>query len=469
MENDKNDGEEKKIYDISELIREIKDNTEIVQVPIDKGIIYVAIYYSASVHEKYFESYDKYKDYRKAFCSLVLSMINNMVQIDQVVKDIELNDIEKFDDRYLIKILEVTVKQSDDLTEYYNKNVTDNYFERFYHAIEYEKDKYTEHLKNISEKFFGINSILNSSYKYLSNNYTKINELYKYKNRFLKVDYLGFANYAKLMPKYNYIAKSAIPNINMGYLNDTWMKYSSNYAMKNIDYFQEKFVNHNLARLYNNAAKSILANISKPYISRALSKNIVTNIGNIEITDSDIDSMNKYEPSEKEILETQNVVSDIFNESIQQKIDNRWKIFKQNNPLIAKMIKMIFEAIIAYLISLILNNAGNIIKNMINIKSIDNINHQELKVIKKDVAAKIGNEFYKNKNIVFNAYRYIISDKTYIRVKRSANSYCIKKLHKGDFVQVIKKNKHWCYVEYVNEDDNAIRGWVNTIYTRRFD
>ncbi|MEY7999668.1 hypothetical protein AB8U03_05515 [Clostridium sp. Mt-5] len=173
MENNKNDGKEKRIYDISGLIQGIKDNTEIVQISIDKGIIYVPVYYSMSVQKKYFESYDKYKDYRKAFCSLVLSMINNnMAQVDQVVKNIELNDIEKFDDRYLIKILEVTVKQSDDLTEYYNKNVIDDYFERFYHAIEYEKDKYMDHLKNMSE-------IITSSLKGTIETMSKIYEVFQ--------------------------------------------------------------------------------------------------------------------------------------------------------------------------------------------------------------------------------------------------------------------------------------------------
>ncbi|WP_446897705.1 hypothetical protein ACSVC9_12005 [Clostridium sp. LBM24168] len=470
MENNRNNGVEKKNYDISELIKKIKDNTEIVQVIIDKGMIYVPVYYSVSVHKKYFKIYDKYKDCRKAFCGLVLAMINNnMAQIDQVVKNTSLNDIEKFDDRYLIKILEVTVKQSDDLTEYYNKNITDNYFERFYRAIEYEKDKYTKHLKNMSKKFWGINSILNSSYKYLFNNHTKINELYNYKNKFLKGNYSGFAKYTKLMPKYNYIAKSAISNINMGYLNDTWMKYSSNYAIKNINYVQKKFVNYNLARLYNNTARSILANISNPYISHVLSKNIVANIGNIEITDSDINILNKYELSEKEILETQNVVSDIFNESMQQKINDRWELFACKNPLIAKFLKLVIESIMGILIVAIISNGYHVIKTTIDSKNINKNNSEELKIIKKDISTKVKNQFYGNENIIFNYYRYIISDKACIRTGRYMHSYSIMKFHKGDFVQIIKKDKHWCYIEYISEDDNAIRGWVNTIYTRRFD
>lgn len=152
----------KKIHDASELIKSIKNKTKIVQVPSDKGIFYVSVYYNCNAHKKYFEIYDEFKDYRKAFCGLVLSMIkDNMAQVEQKVNNIELNDIENFDDKDLIKILELVVGQSKTLAEYYNKNVIDNYFERFYNAIEYERDKCLKECKNLSKTMLkGLNSAI---------------------------------------------------------------------------------------------------------------------------------------------------------------------------------------------------------------------------------------------------------------------------------------------------------------------
>lgn len=201
------------------------------------------------------------------------------------------------------------------------------------------------------------------------------------------------------------------------------------------------------------------------------------------ITDEDIDSLNNYRPTTEEISETQNIIKDVFSENdtviekknIQQKIDGKWKVFSNKNPLIAKFVMIIITIIITNLINLAIANRNNFVRGITNIIRITidkkNINNEELKIIKKDVSFKIRNEFHENENIIFRTYRYIISDKAYVRVRKSMKSYCIKKLYKGNVVEIIKKNNHWSYVEYIDENnnDNIVKGWVNNIYTRRFD
>ncbi len=139
-------------------------NPQIIEVSTDGGIIYIPIWYSLNVQEKYFDEYEESKDPRKAFCALVLSMVeDNASQTNQSIENININDIYGIDDKYLIDILELIVMQSDDLTQYYKKNSTDNYFEDFYNSISYERDKYikvnkefiariTKHLSEASKK-----------------------------------------------------------------------------------------------------------------------------------------------------------------------------------------------------------------------------------------------------------------------------------------------------------------------------
>jgi|GEM_PF-1510696 len=136
---------------------------QIIEVSTDRGMICIPIWYSLNVQEKYFDEYEESKDPRKAFCALVLSMVeDNASQTNQSIENININDIYGIDDKYLIDILELIVMQSDDLTQYYKKNSTDNYFEDFYNSISYERDKYMSEFKKAFKIPESLKSTINS-------------------------------------------------------------------------------------------------------------------------------------------------------------------------------------------------------------------------------------------------------------------------------------------------------------------
>ncbi|MBY6873397.1 hypothetical protein HYH37_09405 [Clostridium botulinum] len=174
---------EKDQNDLYDNLKKIKDNIQIIEVNIDKGLIYIPIWYNINAHIKYFDEYEKFEDYRKAFCGLIFSMVeDNVPQINQLIDDININDIYKIDDKYLIKVLKLVIDQSDDLTDYYNENFTGNYFEDFYNSINYEKNKC---MKKIQESFKipkSLESIINSVSKitiptYVTKNLQQVNKL----------------------------------------------------------------------------------------------------------------------------------------------------------------------------------------------------------------------------------------------------------------------------------------------------
>ncbi|MEL5897290.1 hypothetical protein AAGC94_04300 [Clostridium sporogenes] len=176
---------EKDQNDLYDNLKKIKDNIQIIEVNIDKGLIYIPIWYNINAHIKYFDEYEKFEDYRKAFCGLIFSMIeDNVPQIKQLIDDININDIYQIDDKYLIKVLKLVIDQSDDLTEYYNEKSTGNYFEDFYDSINYEKNKY---MKKIQESFKipkSLENIINSIPKitiptYVTKNLQQVNEFSK--------------------------------------------------------------------------------------------------------------------------------------------------------------------------------------------------------------------------------------------------------------------------------------------------
>ncbi|NFE24283.1 hypothetical protein EXN54_14940, partial [Clostridium botulinum] len=73
-----------------------KKNTKIIEVNIDKGVLCIPIWYGINAHIKYFDEYEKFEDYRKAFCGLIFSMVeDNVPQINQLIDDININDIYK--------------------------------------------------------------------------------------------------------------------------------------------------------------------------------------------------------------------------------------------------------------------------------------------------------------------------------------------------------------------------------------
>ena len=158
------------------------------------------------------------------------------------------------------------------------------------------------------------------------------------------------------------------------------------------------------------------------------------------------------------------------NISLQQKILNILESFKKANPIIFILIYFfIFSPLqAAYndaVFSLITSNTKTI-ANQVDIL--------EAKTIEKNIKIEVNNILNVNfdsnevKQQVLNQYRYVSTNSLVVRKDKSVGSKAIYTLEFGQVVRLVYKNKNWSLIEYVDEDDNIIKGWVFTRYISKF-
>jgi len=71
---------------------------------------------------------------------------------------------------------------------------------------------------------------------------------------------------------------------------------------------------------------------------------------------------------------------------------------------------------------------------------------------------------------IFNNYRIVFTEYLNVRSGQSIKTKIIAKLHLGQLVRIIRKERNWSLIEYTDEDcEICIRGWVFTRYLKRFD
>jgi len=158
------------------------------------------------------------------------------------------------------------------------------------------------------------------------------------------------------------------------------------------------------------------------------------------------------------------------NISLQQKILNILEKFKQANPII-------FMLIYFFILSPLQSAYNDAVLNLIRSNTkpiIAKVNTSEAKVIEKNIVIKVNNVLNMNfdskevKQQILSQYRYVSTEKLIVRKNKSINSKAIYTLEFGQIVRLLYKNKNWTLIEYVEEDDSIIKGWVFTRYISRF-
>ncbi|MEN8698409.1 SH3 domain-containing protein [Bacillus infantis] len=66
-------------------------------------------------------------------------------------------------------------------------------------------------------------------------------------------------------------------------------------------------------------------------------------------------------------------------------------------------------------------------------------------------------------------YRIVSKDKMIVRITKKKNSEPVGQVKFGTVVEVLYKNKNWTLIEYKNEDEQIVTGWVYTRYLEKLE
>ena len=187
-------------------------------------------------------------------------------------------------------------------------------------------------------------------------------------------------------------------------------------------------------------------------------------------TDSSISYNN-----EKIILDdTVNEINSFIDENIswEEKISKILASIKSKNPIIIFLI-------VTFLIAPFYEYYLDCTKGLINTKietvkadaKAENDKSKIIKDIKKEVAKGVELNCNQDKNIksALNEYRFVTIDCLNVRVNTSTKSKIIYNLKFGQTIRVLNKDKNWTLIEYTDDENVYVKGWVYTRYISRFD
>ena len=147
----------KEITNLGDITEAYKRAIKLVPVNWQDRELEIPVYYSMDAASTYEKAFEETKNYRKAFCKMVLRIIRNsrnVVYQEGEFPTLQLDDIESLSDNDLKKIGEEIIDSSDYLKRF-DEEVTeeaDDFFKKFYLIHKKETEKYREHMKKIAER-----------------------------------------------------------------------------------------------------------------------------------------------------------------------------------------------------------------------------------------------------------------------------------------------------------------------------
>ena len=147
----------KEITNLGDITEAYKRAIKLVPVNWQDRELEIPVYYSMDAASTYEKAFEETKNYRKAFCKMVLRIIRNsrnVVYQEGEFPTLQLDDIESLSDNDLKKIGEEIIDSSDYLKRF-DEEVTeeaDDFFKKFYLIHKKETEKYREHMKKIAEQ-----------------------------------------------------------------------------------------------------------------------------------------------------------------------------------------------------------------------------------------------------------------------------------------------------------------------------
>ncbi|MEN2775223.1 hypothetical protein ABCY62_09275 [Acetivibrio clariflavus] len=147
----------KEITNLGDITEAYKRAIKLVPVNWQDRELKIPVYYSMDAASTYEKAFEETKNYRKAFCKMVLRIIRNsrnVVYQEGEFPTLQLDDIESLSDNDLKKIGEEIIDSSDYLKRF-DEEVTeeaDDFFMKFYLIHKKEAEEYREQMKKIVER-----------------------------------------------------------------------------------------------------------------------------------------------------------------------------------------------------------------------------------------------------------------------------------------------------------------------------
>ncbi|MFT9486553.1 MAG: SH3 domain-containing protein [Tepidibacillus sp.] len=231
-----------------------------------------------------------------------------------------------------------------------------------------------------------------------------------------------------------------------------------------------KSINYDLNRSYMKAISNLSINTN--LIEAAIRHNLElfrgvdlsSLIQAINIDNPDYDNFDLESALNEAVIDLNN------NISFQQKIVSLLEKFKKANPVI-------FLLLYFFILSPLQAAYNDAVMKLLTTNTkpiVAEVSTSETKTIEKNIKIEVNNTLNINfdsneiKQQILNQYRYVSTDALIIRKDKSVNSKALYTLEFGQVVRLLYKNKNWTLIEYVDEDDNIIQGWVFTRYISRF-
>lgn len=147
----------KEITNLGDITEAYKRAIKLVPVNWQDRELEIPIYYSMDAASTYEKAFEETKNYRKAFCKMVLRIIRNsrnVVYQEGEFPALHLDDIEGLSDNDLKRIGEEIIYSSDYLKRFDEEvsEEADDFFKKFYLIHKKETEKYREHMKKIAER-----------------------------------------------------------------------------------------------------------------------------------------------------------------------------------------------------------------------------------------------------------------------------------------------------------------------------
>ena len=147
----------KEITNLGDITEAYKRAIKLVPVNWQDRELEIPVYYSMNAASTYEKAFEETKNYRKAFCKMVLRIIRNsrnVVYQEGEFPALHLDDIEGLSDNDLKRIGEEIIYSSDYLKRFDEEvsEEADDFFKKFYLIHKKETEKYREHMKKIAER-----------------------------------------------------------------------------------------------------------------------------------------------------------------------------------------------------------------------------------------------------------------------------------------------------------------------------
>jgi len=167
---------------------------------------------------------------------------------------------------------------------------------------------------------------------------------------------------------------------------------------------------------------------------------------------------------------TQERVQEIAQKVISNALDDKTSVFEQKLDSLLQEIKNlkdpIIQRVIAFLLfPMIVGLVLSVFSPVADYHIKERLSKNEKKLVVEEISRTLTNTF--NEQSILSFFRIVSTTSLNVRKKSNSKSDVIAKLHLGDVVEIIEKDKKWFLVIWQDaESGTSVQGWVYSKYLK---